>query len=78
LQAFDARLQSARTEAHRLAQSWISVIRVSSPVETQILRAAHDVEGTHWQQYLTISRIGNHSYFDEGNRGNGLETNDRP
>jgi predicted AlkP superfamily pyrophosphatase or phosphodiesterase len=49
----------------------------SEPVETQTLRAAHDVEGTRWQQYLTISRIGNHVYFDEGNRGNGPEANDR-
>jgi arylsulfatase A-like enzyme len=45
----------------------------SEPAETQTLRAASDKGGIHWQQYLTISRIGNHVYFDEGNRGNGPE-----
>jgi hypothetical protein len=34
------------------------------PVETQTLRAAHDLDGTHWQQYLTISRVGNRVYYD--------------
>jgi hypothetical protein len=28
------------------------------------MRAAHDVDGTHWQQYLTISRVGNRVYYD--------------
>jgi hypothetical protein len=37
------------------------------------MRAAHDVDGTHWQQYLTISRVGNRVYYDEGNRGSGPE-----
>ncbi len=41
----------------------------SEPVETQTLRAAHDFDGTHWEQYLTISRVGNRVYYDEGNRG---------
>jgi arylsulfatase A-like enzyme len=45
----------------------------SEPVETQTLRAAHDVNGTRWQQYLTISRVGNRVYYDEGNRGSGPE-----
>lgn len=49
----------------------------AEPVETQTLRAAHNVGTTHWQQYLTISRIGNYVYFDEGNRGNGPETGAR-
>jgi arylsulfatase A-like enzyme len=46
-------------------------------VEKQTLRAAHDADGIHWQQYLTTSRIGNHVYFDEGNRGNGPEADAR-
>ena len=45
----------------------------SEPVETQTVRAACDKEGSHWQQYLMISRIGKHVYFDEGNRGYGPE-----
>ncbi len=59
-----------------LGEALVSGQAPSEPVETQTLRAAHDVEGTHWQQYLTISRIGNHVYFDEANRGNGPEMND--
>jgi predicted AlkP superfamily pyrophosphatase or phosphodiesterase len=46
----------------------------AEPVETRTVQAAHSVGPTHWQQYLTVSRIGNHVYYDEGNRGNGPET----
>jgi predicted AlkP superfamily pyrophosphatase or phosphodiesterase len=49
----------------------------AEPVETRILRAAHTAGSTNWQQYLTVSRIGNHVYFDEGNRGNGPESTAR-
>jgi arylsulfatase A-like enzyme len=49
----------------------------NEPAATRTLQAAHDVDSTHWQQYLTISRIGNRVYYDEGNRGNGPEANDR-
>jgi arylsulfatase A-like enzyme len=48
----------------------------SESVETRTVRAAHDNDVIRWQQYLTISRIGKHVYFDEGNRGNGPETED--
>ncbi len=46
----------------------------SEPVETRTLRASNEVDGTHWEQYLTISRVGNRVYYDEGNRGPAPET----
>ena len=50
------------------------------PVEqpnTETLRATQGTGTTHWEQYLTISRVGNHVYYDEGNRGDGPEAIDR-
>ncbi len=60
-----------------LSEALIGGKSPTEPAETQTVQAAHDIGSTHWQQYLTISRIGNRVYFDEGNRGNGPDSNDR-
>jgi arylsulfatase A-like enzyme len=52
-----------------LGEALVSGRAPSEPAKTETFRSAHDVGKTHWQQYLTISRIGNHVYYDEGNRG---------
>lgn len=38
-------------------------------LETETLRASREFPTTHWQQYLKISKIGEHVYLDEGNSG---------
>ncbi|MGZ4966898.1 MAG: alkaline phosphatase family protein, partial [Chthoniobacterales bacterium] len=40
-----------------------------SEVETRTVEASRDVATGHWRQYLKISRVAGHDYFDEGNGG---------
>jgi len=41
----------------------------AAKVETKVLDAKADAAGKAWRQYLKVSKVGNATYYDEGNAG---------